>query len=232
MWGSSPSQHLNLKVVLTLLFILSSNTELYLFIFWSHLTISWQWLLGSVPSFIFTIPRTRLARDKCCSYKSCCLFASLNHKKKKHEEQPARRPTTIKKKKGKRTTFTSGDPCFAAGSQPVYIIHDAFFSWWYEVWGWSGIQEAGERVNGWWWWAGPRQQPEGSEGAHVSAAPFHSVTVGFMRRPWLMDGTPLKAPHTYCAPDWAWPRPKCSCSSEGQRLTRRAAWTSAHRAHK
>lgn len=53
----------------------------------------------------------------------------------------------------------------------------------------------------------------GIEGAHVGAAPFHSVTVGFMRRPRLMDGTPL---HTYRAPELA-----CRLHVCGRRSLRR-----------
>lgn len=75
------------------------------------------------------------------------------------------------------------------------------------------------------WWAGLCRQPGegGSGGSHVRAAPFHSVTVGFMRRPRLMDGTSL---HTYRTPEWAChPQPGClrdlcSCSCGGQSLRR------------
>lgn len=99
MWGSSPSQHLNLKVVLTLLFIWISALNFII----SFFDPIWQsagsdcWGLCRPSSSPF--PELAWHETNAAAIKAAvCLPTSTT---KKHEEQPARRPATIKKKKKK-----------------------------------------------------------------------------------------------------------------------------------
>lgn len=97
MWGSSPSQHLNLMVVLTLLFIWISALNFII----SFFDPIWQsagsdcWGLCRPSSS----PFPELAWNAAAIKAAVCLPTSTT---KKHEEQPARRPATIKKEKEKK----------------------------------------------------------------------------------------------------------------------------------
>lgn len=142
--------YLNFFLTFTFYFLIISDNQLAVIV--------------KVPSFIFIIPRTRLARDERCRYKSCwdCLFANLNHKKKKkkkHSEQPAWRPATIKGKRKRPLSPQETSALLLALC--LLILSMMHFSHGRAKHGVDlEIKEAGaERANQ--WWAGLRRQPGG-----------------------------------------------------------------------
>lgn len=145
-------------------------------------------------------------------------FTTKKKREKKQWGQPARRPATIK---GKIKWPPSPQETSALQLALCHVILSMmhFSHGGAKWWGWSGNKRESQPVVG---GALSAASGVGVWRGSLGAAPLHFDTVGFMRRPRLMDGTPLYTYHF--PPELAChlggflakvpPRSLCSCRRE------------------